>query len=1000
MRRLIALWLATFLFLLGWNAFAQVVNPQSNFAAQVQQSSPSMWLNYNDLTASFKDGVGGLSFGNTAPATPTYVTQCTVQPASASTISCNLTANAGDALVIGVSLRSTTITAVTDSAGCTPSAVTGSSWVNGTNIGAAYICSNVAAGAHTLTITMSASSSYPLLIVQDFANVVAASPVDGTGSGAFTTTGTSFGSGSMTTTTPNDILVGFGVSYNYVQVSSGSPVFTLEPGVNTVGAHLLATSPGSYAFNLNLASGSTGGGAFILALKPATITSPTTPQKPGFDNTNPSNYSAGFPYNGFSIAPNNTLGAIDWNSPWSMLIQFDTLNWNRTGTLVLASKGDISSVYNNWWKLILKQTVTPGGTQVCFVRNGETTSAVQLGNQNCTTVDIANGYNYDVLVTDTGAGTGAALQFYVNGTGPGALPQVAASNSYQFGFGAVNLTISGGTGYTASTTFTSSGGGAKCTVSGSIPESGGVPTAGVLAESNFNNYDAGCTSIPTIVLGTQTGTGLTVTASLAGGSMNDTNYPVMAPGYVNAGTYSGIDQSDSTQTSTYVDEFATWNRALTPTEIYNIFVQTKFYQSLLPAVPAHIPVILGELVCADYDATTTVAVAIKLHQLGYINLLGIAIEQDSASGGSLFRQMLDQAGLNNVPIGFASNVGAGGSASAGFCNTANIAAYNANTSLLTASYPSTSQMMRKIFAAHPTTGITLLMPTTLYGTYDFMTSAADSISSLTGTQLWAQNVTNGGSMYVQGGSCDSSTLPATTPCLTSDTGSNILFYPTQGQYVTNNLAGLPTYWLGGTPAANGPGALYTRTSKDPLYLVSATYGNDGRTGWDSLGTMMMLGTPPTYGGVQIGYSGGTGYANDTAFTSTGGGPNCHVTGYMTAASGVPNGIQWNYGTFGSVSTYATHGHGCTSAPTIVLTAPTGTGVTLTAYPSIVCMTYTITQPSGTWTETFDSTTCNKEYAVPYSDTTVEAASGKGAPIYKWLMNSLENPVPVGQPRAQ
>jgi hypothetical protein len=309
-------------------------------------------------------------------------------------------------------------------------------------------------------------------------------------------------------------------------------------------------------------------------------------------------------------------------------------------------------------------------------------------------------------------------------------------------------------------------------------------------------------------------------------------------------------------------------------------------------------------------------------------------------------------------------------------------------------------MYRQIFAAHPATAITLLIPTTLFGIYDFMNSPADSISSLTGAQLWAQNVANGGSMYLEGGPpCISPTLPVTTPCSGSTTGDNSLIYPSQAQYVLANLAGMPTYLMAGSPASNGPGALVTRTSKDPLYLASVFYGNDSRTAWDSLGTSMLF-TSLFGGGVQIGYSGGTGYANETAFTSTGGGPNCHVNGYMSASGGVPNGIHTSWGSNYILSTWAPYGHGCTSAPTIVLTAPTGTGVSLTAYPSTICGTDTITQPSGVWTDSFSSATCSKQYFVVPSWQANQINPGGGAPVYQWLLNSLVNPVPVGQPRAQ
>ncbi len=990
-------------------ASGQNPNPQQSFNAQVQLSAPSLWLNYNDPTASFKDSVSGLGFINTAPAKPTYVTQCTAQPASSSAITCALTATAGNALVIGVVIGAGTISSVVDSTGCTAAAVPGSSWTSGTQIGAAYVCANATAGSHTITVTLSAAASYPLLIVQAFSGVATSSPVDGTGSGHFTASGSAFGSGSITTTQSNDMLVGLGNAGAYIQTYAGTPAFTFTggDGVNTRGAYLVGYTAGSYAFNLTLASGTAGGGALIVALKASTVSSgAVTLQQPGFDNTNPANYSAAFPYNGFAVAPNNTLGSIDWMNPWSMLLHVDLLNWNRTGTLVVASKGDSSSTTKSWWKLILTSSGSPGVDSLCFVRNGYNANALNSGDTTCTSYDIANGYNFDVVVTDNGKGssgysTGSSpsTAIYVNGATNGYTPTNTTSQSYNNGFGAIYWTVSaGGTGYAASTAFTVTGGGPNCTVTGTATATSGIITS-VASPGVSSNF--GCTSVPLISLTSPTGTGATIVGHLGGASMNDTNYPVMAPGYVSAGVYNGVDQTDSTQTATNVDEFAIWNRALTPTEIYSIYYQTKFYQGVLPSVPTHIPVILGETVCGDYDSTTTFSTVIRLHQLGYINLLGVEIETDGGLGAAMVRQMLDQAGLNNVPMGMASNsnvIANGG----GFCSSANISAYNASTPTVYSAYPTASQVYRKIFAAYPTTAITLLTPTTLVGTYDFMNSAADGISPLTGAQLWLQNVTNGGSMYLEGGPfCgQTASLPVTSPCSGSVTGDNTLFYPTQGQYVLNNLQGMPLYLMAGSPDSNGPGALYTRTSNDPLYLASVTYGNDSRTGWDSLGTMAIL-TPLFSGSLQIAYSGGTGYANYTKLTVTGGGPKCAINAWLKSTSGVPSGITNNFTTTAlPVQWYNVYGHGCTSAPTLGLVSPTGTGVTLTAYLSAVCGTDAVTQPSGVWTDSFSSTTCSNQYTMAFPWEANVISSGGGSPIYRWLMNSLENPVPIGQPRAQ
>lgn len=77
---------------------------------------------------------------------------------------------------------------------------------------------------------------------------------------------------------------------------------------------------------------------------------------------------------------------------------------------------------------------------------------------------------------------------------------------------------------------------------------------------------------------------------------------------------------------------------------------------------------------------------------------------------------------------------------------------------------------------------------------------------------------------------------------------------------------------------------------------------------------------------------GTGYANSTPFTSTGGGSSCVVAGTMTSSGGVPASISYSSNS------------GCSSIPTLVLTAPTGTGVTLTVSLTGTSMSTSTTSP--------------------------------------------------------
>jgi hypothetical protein len=288
-------------------------------------------------------------------------------------------------------------------------------------------------------------------------------------------------------------------------------------------------------------------------------------------------------------------------------------------------------------------------------------------------------------------------------------------------------------------------------------------------------------------------------------------------------------------------------------------------------------------------------------------------------------------------------------------------------------------MYRTVFAANPTTPVFVMMGGSYQGMSDFMQSPADSISSLTGAQLVAQNAANGGAIYAQGLGC----------CATYSS-DNTLEEWVAGQYVLAHNGNLPIVWYGGSPQSTGPGIYESRNSKDPYYLALESYGSEYRQAYDSLPEASFL-SGAFADGVTIAITGsGTGYAASTAFTSTGGGPNCVVTGTMVSTGGVPASITYPNSSY---PTYFGVGSGCTSAPTIVLTAPTGTGAILTATPLYVCGTATVNSATSVTTSTG---TCSHHYFANPSNATAQGYPG----ILTWFLNALIDPPPNGAPRAQ
>jgi hypothetical protein len=585
----------------------------------------------------------------------------------------------------------------------------------------------------------------------------------------------------------------------------------------------------------------------------------------------------------------------------------------------------------------------------------------------------------------------------------------AIANYGSVGFGSVSLSASGGTGYANSTNYTSTGGGANCIVTGVMLASGGVPTS----VQQPNGYaDLGCTSVPTIVLTSPTGTGVTITGTLRAPSMNSTTSPLMVPGYVSGGTTYGVAGTTSTQTPTTIDEFAIFPFNLSMTQIHDLFYWTKFYQGLVyPRTGAAAPVVIFDNDSCGGDPSGDFALAMTIgeHLHGVFQIEGVVdsvlIQTGADPSLGWYRQMLDSAGLSNVPVSVA--LGALPDSNSN-CSADQLAIYNASTPVTLSSYGSPTTMIRQIYASNPTLPIIYLAEGPLNAYAAFLQSPADGISSLTGLQLQAQNAANGGFLSVEGGECAPPAWGSCTITLTGSGhgGSNNTNVPAAGQYVMANNGAMPIYFETGNPQDSGPGTLYTRTAKDPFYLTTLVMYAEGlglRPGWNTMQTAMFV-SPYFTGGLSgITLSGGTGYANLTPFTSTGGGTYCSVQGLMTASGGVPNGIEYTWGMpftnatppSGNTPTWsgATIGHGCTSVPTLVLTNPTGTGVTLTGVPSYYCMNDTITETAGVWSEVYTNTSCTNHW----QDLVSDVATAGGPPIFQWFQNSLIDPPPNGRP---
>ena len=504
-------------------------------------------------------------------------------------------------------------------------------------------------------------------------------------------------------------------------------------------------------------------------------------------------------------------------------------------------------------------------------------------------------------------------------------------------------------------------------VMGTASATSGVITS-VSSGSGFTN--SGCTSAPTIVLTAPTGTGASITGSVLPMSMNSTTDPLMVPGYRSGGATYGVGGTDTTQNPVYVDEFAIFPGNLSASQIDNLFYTAKFYEPVVDSTTPQPVVILDDDTFESTDKQFTLETAIALHRAGLITLAGVVVEDYTPAGIAAWRQMLDAAGLNDVPVSI-PNVSPGTS---GY-GTANVTAYNASTPLVLSAWENSTTLYRSVFAKYPTRPIKIIQGSPdYYALATFMQSPADSISSLTGLQMMAQNAAIAGSgIYI--------------PTAIADTSAN-------GAYVVQNAQGTPLYVVTGGAMMNaGPGPLSTRTSNDPFDLFLKDGGTDVTPCTDCLTIESAVSSLFDFG-VQVTYSGGTGYANATPFTLSGGGPHCQGSGIMTAASGVPNGIEFSWGA-SAVGVASGIGSGCTSVPTVNLIGATGTGVTLTATPS-PCGTFVPTLSGSTYSYAFSTAPCSNQYSTPGSFNT-DQSPVSGA-VMTWFINSLVDGPPGGTQR--
>ena len=466
-------WLAALLLLAGVAA-AQNPNPQQSYVQTVQARNPSMWLRFNGSSAtSFLDQVSGLNFSTT--------------------------------------FSSTFISPNVDNA----------------PMGYVFLSSHALAAGPLTTVTIqlhtAPSSTCPVTVV--------IAHVDGGGN--FTITD-SFAVNLAVTTAIQTFSSGTDFSPRSVPTASVIGTWmSSSSSCSSESVGVISTSGPTTAFaafgGTSLPAGSQIYFTYYNDISiGATTTAPGTvvPRQPGFDSTLQNNYSVAVPYNGWIAAPNGTIGDLEWSNPWSVYVHINDFVYNQllNNQLILMSKGDVANDQGDWWELYINGNGL--ANQICFAKNGFL--AWGAGNTVQTTCTGAGNnavipdYGLDITFSNAGTGWPNDDEIYINGQ-PGGLNTGASVHNAQnnIGFGPINVTASGGSGYTdPNSPFTSSGGGAHCTVTGTFNTSGGVATGAVNYSKN-----AGCSSVPTLIPG-GTGTGVSITGTNPGNQHQQYTSPV------------------------------------------------------------------------------------------------------------------------------------------------------------------------------------------------------------------------------------------------------------------------------------------------------------------------------------------------------------------------------------------------------------------------------------------------------------------------------------------
>ena len=283
---------------------------------------------------------------------------------------------------------------------------------------------------------------------------------------------------------------------------------------------------------------------------------------------------------------------------------------------------------------------------------------------------------------------------------------------------------------------------------------------------------------------------------------------------------------------------------------------------------------------SDCDDIAALAMLFRMEMLGECTIIASVVASNNDYAAPCTRTLFRAAGRGGVPIGAYKGNSIGGGNSSLYTQQV-VAKFGSPSNETRAAYDTAVNVLRRALAGSPANSVKIIVAGTCTNMAALLASPADSISSMTGSQLVLAKVK---SIHVMGGNFTSTTTAE----------NNILFDISSANAVAT--CGVPVVWAGyevGNPVT-------TRVSNvgdgnNPFRYGWKLYGptNDVRQSWDLMATLEAVrGTAGVFSYSDPGDVSFAATTSYTTFTTNASGKNRYIikTATDTAIANLCNGL--------------------------------------------------------------------------------------------------------------